>query len=428
MNRSKPPILTRALTFLAVATFCFAWWARPEYAQARYYSPAHERQATESEPFFDSSFVSSTLDQEVHAASLTALPGGGLKAVWFGGTREGARDVNIYSARIDAPALDWRTNEVLVDRLTTEQAVGRNIRKLGNPVIGTAPDGRLWLFYVSVSIGGWAGSGINFMTSDDEGRTWTPPQRLITTPFFNISTLVRGQPIFHSDGTIGLPVYHEFLGKFPEYLRIDAEGHVIDKTRMGYGRESLQPSTVVLSETEAISLLRAGERPGHVLVSETLQAGESWSRPRDTPIPNPNSGLSAVRYGENEILVALNDLEDGRHRLTLYLLDTNLHKWRRIKVLEESPDPAGKPVPDGLYREMVSIDFLRSDDDAHPSLLSAYLASLDERMCDADGCEFVYSYPYLLNTQDGRFHLIYTWNKSMIKHVAFNKAWLEANK
>src|SRR5690606_15349604 len=133
--------------------------------------------------------------------------------------------------------------------------LGRNIRKLGNPVIGTAPDGRLWLFYVSVSVGGWAGSAINFMTSDDEGKTWSQAKRLITSPFLNISTLVRGRPVFHSDGTIGLPVYHEFLGKFPEYLRIDQAGRVIDKTRMGYGRDSLQPSTVVLSETQAVSLL-----------------------------------------------------------------------------------------------------------------------------------------------------------------------------
>ncbi|WP_206323709.1 exo-alpha-sialidase, partial [Pseudomonas viridiflava] len=95
---------------------------------------------------------------------------------------------------------------------------GKYIRKLGNPVIALAPDKRLWLFYVSVSVGGWAGSTVNAMVSSDMGANWSPPRQLVTSPFLNISTLVRAAPVFHADGSIGLPVYHEFLGKFAEYL------------------------------------------------------------------------------------------------------------------------------------------------------------------------------------------------------------------
>src|SRR3546814_6773369 len=64
------------------------------------------------------------------------------------------------------------------------------------------------------------------MYSDDLGKTWSTPRQLITTPFLNISTLVRNAPVFHQDGTIGLPVYHEFLGKFAEYLYISPNGEV----------------------------------------------------------------------------------------------------------------------------------------------------------------------------------------------------------
>lgn len=414
------------LSLAGVVVFAIAYAYFPNHARTKFFAPSASQAAIEPAPHFDSHFVSSSLDQYVHAASVTRLERGALRAVWFGGTREGARDVKIYSALFDPGSNEWTANKVLVDRAMTEQAVGRTIRKLGNPVIGTAPDGRLWVFYVSVSVGGWAGSAINFMVSSDEGETWSQPKRLITTPFFNISTLVRGQPIFHRDGTIGLPVYHEFLGKFPEYLRLDQHGRVIDKTRMDYGRDSLQPSTVVLSETDAISLLRyAGDPPRRVLVSETSETGESWSQPRMAPIVNPNSGLTAVRYSDDEILIALNDLEQGRHRLTLYLADNDLRNWQRVKVLEQSPASTGKLVPEDIYRKLVSIDFARSDDDAHPDLLSAYLAELDERMCDTGGCEFAYAYPYLIKGASNRFDLIYTWNKSMIKHVVFNKAWLE---
>jgi hypothetical protein len=33
-----------------------------------------------------------------------------------------------------------------------------------------------------------------------------------------------------------------------------------------------------------------------------------------------------------------------------------------------------------------------------------------------------YSYPFLLKTSDGYFHLFFTWQKKYIKHVFFNRA------
>jgi predicted neuraminidase len=31
----------------------------------------------------------------------------------------------------------------------------------------------------------------------------------------------------------------------------------------------------------------------------------------------------------------------------------------------------------------------------------------------------------LLQTRRGDFHLVYTWNRTFIKHVQFNQAWLD---
>jgi predicted neuraminidase len=47
---------------------------------------------------------------------------------------------------------------------------------------------------VSVSYGGWSGSAINQLVSDDGGHTWPGARRLILSPLFNLSTLVRNQP------------------------------------------------------------------------------------------------------------------------------------------------------------------------------------------------------------------------------------------
>ena len=35
-----------------------------------------------------------------------------------------------------------------------------------------------------------------------------------------------------------------------------------------------------------------------------------------------------------------------------------------------------------------------------------------------------FSYPWLMQTSDGEFHLLYTWHRLGIKHVQFNQAWL----
>ena len=166
----------------------------------------------------------------VHAASLIAIKDGGIRAFWFAGSREGAADVSIYSSTFDAKSSSWSAPTIVVDRVSAEKSLSRYIAKLGNPVPARMADGRLQLFFVTVSVGGWAGSSISSMISDDEGVTWGAPQRLISSPLINLSTLVKSPAILFTDGRLGLPAYHEWIGRFGEFLRIDA-GQVIDKRR-----------------------------------------------------------------------------------------------------------------------------------------------------------------------------------------------------
>ena len=72
-------------------------------------------------------------------------------------------------------------------------------------------DGRLWLIYVTVSIGGWSGSSLNVTMSEDEGRTWTRSRRLTLSPFLNLSELVKNAPVALTDGGSAVPIYHEFV-------------------------------------------------------------------------------------------------------------------------------------------------------------------------------------------------------------------------
>lgn len=52
-----------------------------------------------------------------------------------------------------------------------------------------------------------------------------------------------------------------------------------------------------------------------------------------------------------------------------------------------------------------------------------YLERVKANKCHGErGCEFQYDYPYMLRTRNGDLHILYTWNKSAIRH-----GWLKAN-
>jgi predicted neuraminidase len=237
------------------------------------------------------------------------------------------------------------------------------------------------LYYVSVSIGGWAASSINYMESFDQGMQWTSPIRLVSSPFLNISTLVRTKGLPLSDGGVQLPVYHEFLGKFSETLTLSSDLTVMDKVRISRGKHSLQPAITNLDESSAIGLLRySGDPPGRVLSVLSQDAGAHWSTPVRTELPNPGSAVSIINPGNGYLLLALNDLEDGRHRLSLAM--GSAAEWKIVKVLEEET-----------------------------------ATNLDH--------EYEFSYPSMTIGPDGFIHLVYTWNQERIKHLRFNREWLE---
>jgi predicted neuraminidase len=347
---------------------------------------AAARAASLAEPFYGEQLLPNNTTRSVHSAAAAEISGGRLRAFWYGGSREGAADVAIYTS-VHSP-LDgtWSPERIVISREFAQRHLQRYVRKLGNPVVGRDRSGRLCLFFVSVSLGGWAGSAVNLTVSEDEGETWSPPRRLIASPFFNISTLVKGAPLQFSDGTMGLPVYHELLGKFGELLRLDAEGHAIRKTRLSWGQSSLQPVIVPRSEKEAVGFMRhAGDPPNRILIVRTADGGVHWSPTVKTALPNPNAAIGSVLLAGGPLLLAFNNAEENREDLSLALSTDFGKTWRIAHRFEGVSGSPGAPVPE-------------------------------------------YSYPWIMQDQAGDVHLLYTWGRTRIKHVRFNRAWLESRR
>ena len=272
-----------------------------------------------------------------HSATSAPLADGRLFVAWYGGTREGARDVKIYGATLTP---DGRTSEprVLLDRSRLSRDVLRSIRKLGNPVV-YAQNERLFLLVTSVSYGGWSGSSLNVATSDDGGETWSRFRRLRTTPIFNISSLVRAEAVSRSDGGFLLPAYCESAMKYGLALAFDASGRLVDraKTPIAENARSLQPSIVPLSERRALAFLRVEE--GGVGVSESLDGGATWRPRQRLPLDNPNASVAAALTDDGRLVLVGNPGDGGRSRLLVWTADpTDLTRWTEVAELENEPD------------------------------------------------------------------------------------------
>ena len=369
---------------------------------------------------FDSQFASTVPGRAVHAASLVELQNGDLRAVWFSGSREGAADVTIQTAVLDRSTSRWGAETTVFDRHQIERGLWRYVKKIGNPVIARAPDGSLMLWMVNVSLGGWAGSAITWARSRDDGTSWSVPQRLVTSPFLNISTLVKGAPVAYANGQIGLPVYHEFISKFAELLRLDAQGRVVDKVRIPASQTSLQPVVLVTGPDKAQVYMRSGHATA-LMGSSTEDAGRTWSSTHPTAWPNPDSALAGLVTGTGELWLALNPTTN--HRETLSLLATTkdasfegvagVAKWE-----VESSEPLKNRPSIADYEAAIGKELLESGAGANE--VKDYVASARRQLCGVQSCSREYSYPYLLQSRDGYVHLVYTWHRSRIKHIRFD--------
>ena len=368
----KSIVIKSVCILLAVALGCL----QQQYMSPHFYVEEKVDLKKEQVWTSDSRGFVSVPTPSVHASTITELPDNRFMLAWFGGSKEGASDVKIYSCRMDWNG-EFSQPNVILDRKTLQRQTGRYIRKLGNPVL-YFQNGRLHFFVVSVSVGGWSGSSINYACSDNAGQTWSPHRRLQLSPLFNVSTLVRCPPIAMTNDCIGLPIYHEFICKYGELAVLNKNGRVLYKSRVHSDLRTLQPCVAVMNQTEAIAVLRNGRQKGGLIKAvKTSNAGLTWEQIPDPPIENPDSCLALLITNDSTVLLVGNPKE-GRGVLNLWKADLNdLQGWTLCAELENESE-----------------------------------------------CEF--SYPTLMQDSAGRIHLIYTWKRKTICHRILNpELWKE---
>lgn len=329
-----------------------------------------------TQPIFESAIIPQPkFLLSAHSATIEHLSNGNLIALWFAGSHEAKPDVKIWQSTYTNGS--WGAAHVAVSPAILSQAEKLYIRIVGNPVVYARSNGVLDLFVVSVSVGGWSGSGINHLVSYNNGASWSVLGRIKLSPFFNISTLVRTTAVGLSDGGFYLPVYYEISYTYPELLRFDKNGKFIETIRVSSKKHLLQPSLIPLSDKLGYIYFRHGGSNEHKLFMQTTHdAGVSWGELTPTNLTNHDSSLAVVRLSPKLFLMVHNIGQD-RSKLALSVSHDGV-TWSNMFYLE--------------YNEGYAHEF---------------------------------SYPAIA-VNGGMVDIVYTWERKYIKHVRFNQAWLAA--
>lgn len=310
---------------------------------------------------------------QCHASTIVDTDSG-LVAAWFGGTRERHPDVGIWLSRhVDGR---WTRPVEVANGIQYTRPDGTEHRHpCWNPVLFQPRGGPLLLFYkCGPHPSAWWGM---LTTSPDDGKTWCAPRRLPE----GILGPVKNKPVELDDGTLVCPSSTEHDGWRLHLETTDDLGHTwtrIGPTHPGDQKGAIQPSLLFHPDGRWQMLARDRRRVGTIWTTWSEDRGHSWSPLESTGLPNPSSGTDAVT------------LDDGRHLLA----------YNHAQRQSEEADSRGS-------RSVLNLAL--SEDGVHWQA-----AALLERS------EGEYSYPAVIQTDDGLVHLTYTWHRRRIKHVVID--------
>ena len=342
---------------------------------------------------------------ECHSATMTELDNGDLVATYFGGTKERNPDVCIWVSRKPKGSDKWlepqlvadgvfktgseeaklaglsgldSTNAAaakgpILDKKVSKNPEGWQRKACWNPVVYQIPGGDLVIYFkIGNKVADWTGW---MVSSKDGGKTWSkrePLQKDFLGP-------IKNKPIFNN-GRIIAPTSIEEGGWRLYFEYSDDMGKTWKRTdyvAMDEGIKIIQPAIMKLSDGRLAAVART--RNEHVGITYSSDNGETWSKIQLIDVPNNNSGLDAVT------------LKDGRHAM----------------ICNDIPVPKGIKNGKG---PRTPLSVLISDD----GLNWRHWVTLEDSPISQ------YSYPSIIQTEDGNLHCIYTWRRQRIKHVVLD--------
>jgi len=282
-----------------------------------------------------------------HPATVTELHNGDLYIAYYGGAGEYEADTAVYGMRLVKGGAQWSRPQIIADTPN---------RSDGNAAIWQAPDGLVWLFYVTNYGPTWCSARIKFKISKDGAQSWSDSDMLA----FEQGTMLRSAPIVLNDGNYLLPVYHE-TGEDQErtapdtcsyFLRFDPKKKTWTETnRIVTDTGNLQAQPVQIDDNYLIAYIRRGggfgpDPKGVLFRSESRDGGKTWSTGKPTEFRNPNSAADFIKLKNGHLLLVYNDNNEGRRMPMTVAISTDNDKSypHRRDVVNQPGDSAAYPV------------------------------------------------------------------------------------
>jgi predicted neuraminidase len=296
---------------------------------------------------------------QCHASTIVELTPDKFMVAAFGGTSEGKQDVCIWFSTTENGG--WSKPAKIGDGIKND-----TLRyPCWNPVLFKTREGKLFLFYkVGPSPGTWWGM---VRTSTDDGKAWTSPERLHR----GILGPVKNKPVQLSDGTIISPSSTETSGRWEVHIEKSED----------YGKtwqfipidpkskfSAIQPTILIHANNKLEILCRS--KSNAILQAFSGDNGNNWGALAKTELPNPNSGIDAVTLKNGCYLLVYNPTiqgHDDRAKLNVAISNDGIN-WADALILEN--EEKGE-----------------------------------------------FSYPAVIQANDERIHITYTYNRVNIKHV-----------
>jgi predicted neuraminidase len=367
----------------------------------------------EAKPTYRAELVFPLHPKHNHAPGVVECPNGDLLVSWYRGSGERtADDVAVYAARLRKGGERWSDAFLMADMPGFPDC---------NTAMHVDGKGRLWLFWPTILDNTWDSCLTQYRVSkdyqDDGPPKWEwqgiiplkpmdfqeemlkglEARRKLSpgpTRFKDDDTLKkqmedklrtrlgwqpRCKPTVLPTGRILLPLYSD---RFSVSIMAvsDDEGKTwyASKPLAGFG--NIQPAVLRRKDGTLVAYMRENGALLKVRVAESKDDGVSWGAVGVTDLPNPGSGLDAVRLANGNWLLVYNDTVLGRRSLAVSLSDDEGKTWKWTRHLERAESGS-------------------------------------------------YHYPAVVQGRDGTIHAVYSYfvqgGKSM-KHAAFNEAWVRA--
>jgi predicted neuraminidase len=350
-----------------------------------------------------------------HAPGIVQCPNGDLLVSWYRGSGERtADDVAVYGARRPRGQTSWSPAFLMAD---TE----------GFPDCNTCmmidSRQRLWLFWPVILANSWESCLTNYCWSDDYQHdgcpSWNKHEFILLKPddfqqpaLQRLEALIeaRGRPLNEQEqrtlaqlrARLGSKLYQRLgwqprckptvlptgrilLPLYSDTFSISIMAISDDQGRSWYASEPLigfgniQPSVLRRDDGTLVAYMRENGPRDRIRVAESGDGGLTWGPVGETSLPNPGSGLDALRLHNGHWLIVYNDTVEGRASLAVSISDDEGQSWKWTRHLERHTQGA-------------------------------------------------YHYPAVIQADDGTIHVVYSYfvpeGKSM-KHAALNERWIQ---